>query len=56
LSYVRRHDREAGDLSIRHPEALARFRASHRASRLLPTCALINPISGKPEIGGRRPR
>jgi hypothetical protein len=31
----------------------ARATGSGHTSRLLPTCALFVPISGKPEIGGR---
>jgi hypothetical protein len=37
---------------LRHPEVRAE---RYTASRPLPTCALENPISRKPEIGGQPP-
>jgi hypothetical protein len=42
----------------RHPEELGALLCAPSviASRLQPTCALKNPTSGKPEVGGGQPR
>src|SRR6266478_2943518 len=41
--------------SFRHPEALAPLGASHRKSAIA-DLRTRDPTSGKPEVGGRRPR